>query len=240
MPVPRALLIVSLLTASLALAQNRNEERRIPYEPANAANSATTHPTSAQDQAIRQALDAKLADLKFSGDALQDVIDRFRTAGSLNLFVNWRALEKQRVTRDLPVTLDLSNLPAGKALDRLLEQVGGDTLRLGWTIDQGVVTISTCEDLSKNTITRVYDIRRGIRGAATRDADIATVIRRVRGVDPLSWRDAGGSIGSIRELSGQLIVTQTPQVHQRIIEELKDIQPPAGLGDLPLRSTQAR
>src|SRR5439155_4614282 len=38
-------------------------------------------------------------------------------------------------------------------------------------------------------------------------------------VAPDSWRDAGGTIGSVRELSGQLIVTQTPE-NQRLLQGL--------------------
>ena len=38
-------------------------------------------------------------------------------------------------------------------------------------------------------------------------------------VAPDSWRDVGGSVGSMRELSGQLIVTQTPE-NQRLLSNL--------------------
>src|SRR5205823_2704513 len=38
-------------------------------------------------------------------------------------------------------------------------------------------------------------------------------------VAPDSWRDAGGTVGSVRELSGQLIVTQTPE-NQRLLTGL--------------------
>src|SRR5439155_2391569 len=38
-------------------------------------------------------------------------------------------------------------------------------------------------------------------------------------VAPDSWRDAGGTIGSVRELQGQLIVTQTPE-NQRLLQGL--------------------
>src|SRR5205823_14256259 len=38
-------------------------------------------------------------------------------------------------------------------------------------------------------------------------------------VAPDSWRDAGGTVGSLRELQGQLIVTQTPE-NQRLLTGL--------------------
>jgi hypothetical protein len=212
---PRAAFVtVCLIAASFAPAQNKFEERRI-------VPPATTQP-SAADQATRL-LSVKLGGMKFSGDSFADAVARLRQAAALDIYVNWRAMDQARVTRTLPVTIDLSNLPVDGALDTLLEHVGGDFVRLGWTLDEGVVTISTRDDLSKNTLTRVYDIRGAIRSDATRQADIDSVIRRVRGIDPLSWRDAGGTVGSVRELQGQLIVTQTPQVQQRIGEELRDV-----------------
>jgi hypothetical protein len=43
-------------------------------------------------------------------------------------------------------------------------------------------------------------------------------------VDPASWRDAGGTVGSIREFNGQLVVTQTPVAHDRIAKLLQDLR----------------
>ncbi|MDP7636540.1 MAG: hypothetical protein QF577_03205 [Phycisphaerae bacterium] len=37
-------------------------------------------------------------------------------------------------------------------------------------------------------------------------------------IDPVSWRDAGGEVGAIRELHGQLVVTQTAENHQALSE----------------------
>ena len=43
-------------------------------------------------------------------------------------------------------------------------------------------------------------------------------------VDPESWREAGGTVGSIREFNGQLVVTQTPVAHDRIAKLLQDLR----------------
>ena len=63
-------------------------------------------------------------------------------------------------------------------------------------------------------------------------------MRRFRGIDPLSWRDAGGPVGNIRALQGQLIVTQTPEVHQRIVMELEKLLPGRDQPKLPLSHTR--
>ena len=60
-------------------------------------------------------LDAVVGEQRSSGARLSDVIDRLRDASQQNIFVNWRTLEKSRVTRDLPITIDLSGLTLEQA-----------------------------------------------------------------------------------------------------------------------------
>ena len=52
--------------------------------------------------------------------------------------------------------------------------------------------------------------------------EITTLIKDT--VDPDSWRDNGGSVGSIRELSGQLIVTQTPKNQREVVSLLEGLR----------------
>ncbi len=44
--------------------------------------------------------------------------------------------------------------------------------------------------------------------------ELVTLIRTT--VDPSSWRSGGGDIGSITEINGQLVITQTPSAHARV------------------------
>lgn len=170
-------------------------------------------------------LSVRVGSMKLSGQRLDAIVDALRDTSGQNIYVNWPALEAARVTRELPVTTDLTGLPLGQALDKLLADVGGKQAWLGYTLDDDVVTISTQDDLSRNTLTRVYDVRRALRDRATRARDLAALIARLKGIDPLSWRESGGQVGAIRELQGQLIITQTPQAHARIAQELSDIMP---------------
>jgi general secretion pathway protein D len=43
-------------------------------------------------------------------------------------------------------------------------------------------------------------------------------------IDPTSWRDAGGSVGGIRPLSGQLIVTQTPENQRAMVNLMEQLR----------------
>ncbi|MEZ0265020.1 MAG: type II secretion system protein GspD, partial [Phycisphaerae bacterium] len=42
--------------------------------------------------------------------------------------------------------------------------------------------------------------------------------------DPTSWRDAGGSVGAVRALNGQLIVTQTPENQRQLVNLLEQLR----------------
>jgi hypothetical protein len=190
-----------------------------------AVNDGTLTVGTARPPEVQVALDARVGLMKIEGRPLGDVIEALRKDSGQSIFVNWRALASARVTRDLPVTTDLSHLVLATALDKLLVEVGGSQERLGYVVSDGVITISTQKDLGRNTVTRVYDVRDLLKNRATRDADLAALTKRFQGIDPLSWRDAGGAIGSIRELQGQLIITQTPVVHMRIVREIEALLP---------------
>jgi len=95
----------------------------------------------------------------FDNNQFENVIEYLRNITGVNFFVNWRALEGAGIDRDSLVSLQLDAVPADKALRLILDQLGGDLVPLGFTIDEGVVTISTQENLARKTIIRTYDIR---------------------------------------------------------------------------------
>jgi hypothetical protein len=187
---------------------------------------------------VQVTLYARVGQMRFEGEPLKDVFDAIRTDTGQNLFVNWKALEAVRVTRELPVTTDLTSLTLADALDTLLAEVGGSQERLGYAVEEDVITVSTQRDLGRNTITRVYDARELLKNPATRDTDVAALIKRFQGFDPLSWKDAGGDVGSVRELAGQLIITQTPEVHKRIADEMAALIPDHEGQQFPLLNTR--
>ena len=197
-----------------------------------------------------------------------------------NIFVNWKSLEGAGIDRNAPVSAKLRNIKFSKALGIILDSVGGGTTKLGYTIDEGVIEIATAEELGKNTLTRVYDIRdliinipdfndapdfslnstsnnssqNGGGGAGgggggggggnnnlfgnnsqgggqkqdqgpTRQELVDGIIKLItETVAPDSWRDAGGSVGAMRELQGQLIVTQTPENQRELVNLLEQLR----------------
>ena len=158
---------------------------------------------------------------KESGTPLEDVVDHLRDGSQQNVFINWKAVEAAGVKRTMPLTIDLSGLTLGEAATRITKEISGHESPIAFAIDEGVVTISTAEDLAMNIETRTYDVRRFLNpNDAGRKDRLSTLLRRVQGIDPRSWKSNGGKLGSVKELGGQLIVTQTPAVHERIIAEM--------------------
>jgi hypothetical protein len=89
-----------------------------------------------------------LPEFKADGVPLTKIIDRLRVVSGANLFVHWRALEAVGIDRKVPLTLDLSHLRLSEALDKLLLKAAGEEgAKLGYTIVEGVIVISSDEDL---------------------------------------------------------------------------------------------
>jgi len=114
----------------------------------------------ADSAALNALLEKKLPTLKVNANSLSDVIDYLRDVSGANIYVDWPALERASIARDAPVTANLHDIKFSKALQIIFESVQGedDDKKLGYTLDDGVITISTKKELSKNTVTRRYDI----------------------------------------------------------------------------------
>jgi type II secretory pathway component GspD/PulD (secretin)/tetratricopeptide (TPR) repeat protein len=267
---------------------NRAEEEKIPYDdilkyPADWPGISQLRDQTVQgergenkeDRAVQAQLDRALPELTFDGVGFSDVIDFLRDVSGANIFVNWKSLEGAGVDRNAPVSAKLRNVKFSKALNIILDSVGGGTAKLGYTVDEGVIEIATADELGKNTLTRVYDIRdliinvpdftdapnfnlettsqanqAGSSGGSssgsqsqslfsggatggqsgqgtgqTRQELVDAIIKLVtETVAPDSWRDSGGSVGAIRELQGQLIVTQTPENQGALVSLLEQLR----------------
>jgi hypothetical protein len=151
-------------------------------------------------------------------------VDVLRDKTRQNIFVNWKVLRDDRIGRDAAVLQQVGGLPVGEAIEKVLAEAGGGRVPLGFTRDEGVITISTKEDLSGNTRTRVYDLRDCLPppGDPNRQAASAALWTEIRRrVAPGTWRDDGGRVGAVRELSGQFIMTQTPQAQHDLLRLLE-------------------
>ncbi len=116
---------------------------------------------SAANRTARERLEEPLKEITAEQQGLEKVFNFLRDNTNTNIFVNWKALEAAGIDRNTPVSISLREIPFRKALTTILAEVGGGTANLGYTIDDGIITISTRDDLNsaKYQIVRVFDIR---------------------------------------------------------------------------------
>lgn len=259
---------------------NAAEEKKVPYDdiyryPTNWPDISDSRDRQVQeergmrqgDAAVRAMLERHLPELRFDNVGFADVVDFMRDVTGANIFVNWRAVEGAGVDRNAPVSARLRDVKFSKALTTILQDIGGGGVKLEYTVDEGVITISTEDDLASNKITQVYDVRDlaidipnftrdnvtgsttnnnnnnnnnstnstngawggtttgGGQGGRNPQGGVAALSRLISDiVAPDSWRTAGGTVGSIRQLAGQLIITQTPENHQKVQDLLAQLR----------------
>ena len=119
----------------------------VPAVPQNASGARTTGAS----------LNRTLPEMNFDGVALTDCVDFLRDITSANIVVNWKALEGAGVTPETLVNLKLRGVSLRKALSLMLAEAGGGE-GITYTLDEGVIEITTTELANKKVYTRVYPI----------------------------------------------------------------------------------
>ena len=167
---------------------------------------------------------------------LQKVVNYLAELTGENFYVDWRQIEAAGINVDSPVTLNLQDVSALVVLKTALNDVGGGNVRIDFCIVDGVVHISTEDDLARYSVTRVYNVRDLIEAEVAwrakspdhrlnpDEAEESLIHLIEETVDPTTWRDAGGTIGGIRGFDGKLIVTQTAENHRAVINLLSSLR----------------
>jgi hypothetical protein len=93
------------------------------------------------------------------GSTFEDVIEFLRNQGKLSIDVNWNALSLVGIDRTSPLALNLRNVKLETALGLALDNVGAVSgVQLGSDVVDGIIRVSTVEELSRKTFSRVYDV----------------------------------------------------------------------------------
>ena len=137
-------LFCTFTTSVLAGAPAAEEQRVWPKEDARAA-------------AVRKRLNERIKELNFDEIELKDVLQFLRDVSNVSIYVNW-STRGMCVGKNTTVKVHLQNVTLDKALRIILEDVGA-AAPLDYVLDEGVITVSTRDDLvTRTTTTKIYDI----------------------------------------------------------------------------------
>ena len=172
---------------------------------------------SAEDRQVAALLARRVPELNFDAVALVDVIDFLRDVSGANVFVDWGALEGAGIERNTPVSARVRNVSFSNALDLVLASAGMGAVVVGYAFKDGVIHVTTGEQLDRLVETRAYDVR----DLVPSEIDMKELGLMVRSsVAPDSWRENGGSVGALHTSKHKMIVTATGPSHRKIREIL--------------------
>jgi hypothetical protein len=175
----------------------------------------------------------------FNGVPFDQAIDSLQKMTGVIISVDWKTLADANVSRTAPVSVRTRDVPLPSVFDLLFAKPINGTL-VDYGVQDGIIVISTREEAAKDVIMRLYDVydMRDFMAQANesgREQVVDNMVELITDtIDPESWRDNGGMIGSIRELRGRLLVTQTWSNHERIAEDLYALRKSGG-GFMPAK-----
>ena len=200
-------------------------------------NAAVTEANRTTQLAMR-----RLVTLNAENATLASIIDYLRDTTGANIAMNWPSLDGVGIERAMPISIALERAPADQLLKLVLEQAGAANVsddKPGYAIIEGIVQISTLDDLRPANQVKLYDIRALLVGLDEQErntavADLIGFIQENIG-DANDWADMSCSI---RELNGNLIVSVSPDSQrdlaallQRVLPDIEE--PETQQGDIP-------
>ncbi len=161
---------------------------------------------------------------------LAGAIETLRASLDVAIFVNWRAIETAGLSRKTPVNINVGGRKLGDAISDVLSAADPSHKQLQFEVDEGVIRISTNDDLASNVTTNVFDVRDLVQPSPPNLGRIDGWLDSMQRQTPpqlmhellagmgTNW-DA--KVGRIRFLAGQFIVMQKPQAHAYFKHELE-------------------
>ena len=105
-------------------------------------------------------LEKKRIPVNFTDTPLASVMTFLNAVTQLNFDVDWEKLAEAGIDREDQVSLNLSNVPVRIVLERVLEKASKEAGGGAWyAINDGVVMVSSREDINKRKSLQIYDIR---------------------------------------------------------------------------------
>lgn len=244
MPERRAL--VPAPPFSMAAEQARKPAGDAPapaVQPARRQTREITPGESEADKRVLEQMKIVLPTVDFAeGTGFAELVEWLRVQTKLSIDVNWPALALGNMERNTDTGgMSLRDVKAETVLEILLDKVSaaaGGVAALDWQVTDGVVRISTADQLKARTVVRVYDCQDLLRqaaspstmpvdpqtSAAARAEDMENLIELIKNtVEPGSWAP-DGTVGSISEYDGLLVVLHNWRAQHQIAGLLNDMR----------------
>lgn len=160
-----AVATAALVMMAMALWPDAKQSLPLPLPPLASAIAQEAAPADApgaapgQGPAVRKEREDPLVrrvDADFVETPLADVLEFISDAVDGQIYVNQRRLAVADIPLDTPLTLRLKNVRADMLLDLALRQVSDS---LAYVVRDGIVIVSTLDDLEGAAELRVYNVR---------------------------------------------------------------------------------
>jgi hypothetical protein len=203
-------------------------------------------------------LDRRIAQVRLDDVPLDQAIRILSEQVQVNLCADWPAMTSAGVPRNFRIHLYLDHVTLRQTISALDQFVTNGPWRIHGLVRDGVVTITTEDRLE--TRTECFNIRPIINGLRVRygafqrvpndslstpssraieektsNAEIVeSIVKCITDiVSPESWRDAGGTVGSIREVGGIVVIAETPENLAAVADLLHQIHRSICTNDFP-------
>lgn len=116
-------------------------------------------PEPPANQRVKEILEQQIPEIRFPAVTFEAALDALRTLRRVNINPNWAAIENVGVTKATEITLQLRDVTFETALRELLAKAAGQEGKLDYVVKDGVIKVSSVEDLSTLKYILVYDVR---------------------------------------------------------------------------------
>ncbi len=193
--------------------------------PAKDKQTTPEPPLRTGQAAIEKALQEPV-DLKFVETPLSDVIAFLKKRANIEIVLDEKTLAEVGLTKDTPVTIELSALPLRSALNLMLRR-----FYLTWLIENDVLLITTFEEEDSLLTTKVIDVAdlvvcKNTKGELWDDYD-SLIDAITTTILPTTWDQVGGPGSIVPANFGTakaIVVSQTYTAHCRVAELLEGIR----------------